>query len=170
MSIRGIRALLGLPKQNVNLNLWIPNFELWHGTWYVRLSSKQTIKLKFNLPKKTKRNKTDIQFDGKKHTLDCGGVLVLSKERNETIFFFKCQPKLSSKIQMTLVAAPVSKWCLYYITSATWVRSCEIFKTRSACSILAADLVISFFPSNCLFLHCVTFLVVNAQSNVIWVV
>ena len=62
MSIRGIRALLGLPKQNVNLNLWIPNFELWLGTWYVRLSSKQTIKLKFNLPKKTKRNKSET-FD-----------------------------------------------------------------------------------------------------------
>ena len=37
-------------------------------------------------------NKTDIQFDGKNNTLDCGGVLVLSKERNETIFFSNVSP------------------------------------------------------------------------------
>ena len=129
----------------MNLNLWIPNFELWLCTCY-NLALSQQIKLRFYFSKKqSSAIKLIFNLTEKNHTLDCVGVLVLSKERNETIFFFKCQPKLSSKIQMTLVAAPVSKWCLYYITSATWVRSCEIFKTRSAYSNLAADLVISVF-------------------------
>ena len=86
-------------KKNMNLNLWIPNFELWLCTCY-NLALSIQIKLWFNLAKKkTKRNKTDIQFDGKNNTLDCGGVLVLSKERNETIFFSNVSPSSQAKFK-----------------------------------------------------------------------
>ena len=56
MSIRGIRELHSVlfnqsQKKNMNLNLWIPNFELWLCTCYNLALSKQ-IKLRFNLAKK----------------------------------------------------------------------------------------------------------------------